>query len=144
MLKNITNTINEIRISIKLWKDACFLKRHGCETWEQYNRKYDSDCDKFAQTPRQYFKGYSRVYAMTDLTHSMYFSDIAYDGYYVINKWLKQNCTGKHRIDILRVVYDSDHSSVGDMYINEIGGRDFYFIAFKDEKDYLLFLLRWA
>jgi hypothetical protein len=132
--------IEKIKHSYLHWKENLFLKKHGCENRAQYERKYDPDYNPRAIKVKDYFHGYPYVHCVTDPDHTIYFWDLGFDGFYVTHRWCKENCAGKFRIDILRVFRDY----IGEWEINEIGGRDYFFIAFKEESDMMWFRLRWA
>jgi hypothetical protein len=57
-----------------------------------------------------------------------------------VGAWCKENCKGKYRWHWERVI--QDHA--GQYLPNGIGGTDELFFGFKDERDYLMFLLRWS
>lgn len=122
------------------WKEKIFLKKHGCKNRAQYERKYDPDYNPWATRVKDYYHGYHYVHCIADRDHTMYFWDLGFDGHYVVYNWCKENCKGKFRIDCLRVIKNryTDHWEV-----NEIGGGDYYFIAFKEESDMIWFKLRW-
>ena len=45
----------------KKWVDKRYLKKHNCESWEQYNHIYDPYIDHDAKNVRDYFFGYSSI-----------------------------------------------------------------------------------
>lgn len=57
-----------------------------------------------------------------------------------VDNWCKKNCRGKYRWHWERVI--QDHA--GQYLPNGIGGTDELFFAFKNERDYIMFLLRWS
>lgn len=136
------------------WRDRRFLKRHGCETWQQYHKQYDPDYNIRADRIRDYYHGYSYIHCFRSYEHYAY--RLLYDygpggyrhGYDDIQEWVLNNCSRKARFDFLRVlelrVIDQGGNAREEWYINEIGGGDLIFAAFKDERDYMMFLLRWA
>lgn len=139
--------IKKIRQSYLDFKDKIFLKRHGCENWNQYNRLYDPDYNIRGNTVKEYYHGYPYINCFENHEHNVYFWDLGYDGIYVLNKWCEENIKDKWRIDIIRVhgwncIHPEDKNT-NKLYINDIGGKDFIFIAFKDERDFLMFSLRY-
>lgn len=55
--------------------------------------------------------------------------------------WCEKNCRGKYRNEWERVI--QDHFT-GEYLPNSIGGSDELFFGFKDERDYIMFTLRWG
>jgi YHS domain-containing protein len=133
--------INAIKHHYHAWQERRFLKKHGCENRAQYERRYDPDYNIRASRVKDYYHGYKHVHCITDRDHTIYFWDLGWDGLTAIHNWCKENCKDKFRIDPLRVIKDS---YTDEWEINEIGGGDYYFIAFKDEQDMMWFTLRWA
>lgn len=107
----------------------------------QYERKYDPDYNIRASRVKDYYHGYPYVHCVTDHDHTIYFWDLGWDGHYVIHNWCKENLKDKFRIDPLRVSKDR-YTNEWEVK-NEIGGGDYYFIAFKEESDMMWFKLRW-
>ena len=124
------------------WSENRFLKKHGCETWEDYMRKYDPDVDHLATEIKNFYHGYPYVYCFDNHNHPIYDWDIAYDGAYVATNWCKQNLKHKFRFDSHRAWRSS--ATGNEWSINDIGGRDYIFFACKDSTDYMMFLLKWA
>ena len=124
------------------WSENRFLKKHKCETWEDYNRKYDPDVYHLALEIKNFYHGYPHVYCFDNHNHSIYDWDIAYDGVYVATNWCKQNLKHKFRFDFHRVWRSS--ATGNEWSINDIGGGDHIFFACKDSTDYMMFLLKWA
>jgi hypothetical protein len=57
-----------------------------------------------------------------------------------VDAWCKRYCKGKYRWHWERVI--QDHA--GQYLPNGIGGTDELFFAFKLERDYIMFTLRWS
>ena len=135
------------------WQDRRFLKRHGCASWAEYHRVYDPDYDIRACCIRDFYHGYPHVYCFENHAHYIYQMIADYGpagvrygyGHSVVHKWAEEHSQDKVRFDFLRV-NKSDHNRIGtyDCDINEISGQDLVFAAFKNEQDYLHFVLRWA
>ena len=146
--------LDKLKKSFKQWRDRRFLKRHGCETWNEYNHRYDPDIFQRACRVADYYTGYPYVYCFDNRDHYAY--SLLYDygpggcrhGYDEIVDWCRKNTKHKHRTDIHRVL---KHNGIGldgsyepEWWFNEIGGGDYLFFAFKDEKEYTWFVMRWA
>jgi len=132
--------VEKIKDSYLNWKEKLFLKKHGCENRAQYERRYDPDYNIRATRVKDYYHGYPYVHCVTDRDHTIYFWDLGWCGTTVIHSWCKENLKGKFRIDCLRVIKDR---YTNEWEVNELGGGDYYFIAFKDESDMMWFKLRW-
>jgi hypothetical protein len=133
------------------WRDRRFLKRHRCGSWAEYHRIYDPDYNCRASRIRDFYHGYPYVYCFEDYKHYSYQMIADYGpagckwGYNVIHQWTEEHSQDKARFDFLRV-NKSDHDRIGtyDYDINDIAGQDMVFAAFKNERDYLVFIMRWA
>ena len=133
------------------WQERRFLRRHGCENRTQYERMYDPDYNARATRTRDYYHGYPYVYCFEDYNHYIYHPIADYgpggvrSGHTEIRRWAKENCQDKVRFDFLRV-NKSDHTRMGtyDSDINEISGQDLVFVAFKSERDFTFFMLKWS
>jgi hypothetical protein len=125
----------------KEWSEKRFLKKHGCKTREQYDRKYDTDIIHRATRIKDFYRGYHYVHCFENHDHIIYELDIAYDGVYVAIQWCTENLKGKFRFDYHRAWAPS---TADEWEVNELGGGDYIFFACQDPKDYTLFLLRWA
>jgi hypothetical protein len=130
-----------LRIKIKTWQERRFLKRHGCDSWEQYNYRFDPDIFKPASRIRDYYRGYPYFYCFENHKHEVYDWDIHIDGIYVLSKWCKKNCKDKFRFDFHRAM--KAPATANEWEINELGGGDYIFVAFKEQRDYTWFILRW-
>ena len=132
--------VRDIQAAYKFYRDRAFLKRHGCETWQEYNRAFDPDRNPRASRIQDYYHGYPHIYCFENYQHDIYFWDVYQDGTYVISEWCEQNLQGKWRFDAHRVLCDRD----GQWSTNEIGGSDYIFGAFQLEQDFIHFQLRWS
>lgn len=132
--------IDRLKYKYGIWKEKRFLKKHGFENRRQYDRFHDPDYNIRATHIKDYYHGYPFVYCFTDRSHTIYEEDIWYSGMITIHKWCDNNLSDKFRMDFLRVVKDE---YTKEWHINELGGGDYIFIAFKNEQDYIHFLLRW-
>lgn len=137
----------------KDWRHRRYLKKMGW-TEEAYRKQTDPDYNIRGDRASTIYHGYNHIHAFTT-TRERPFIDYPtwMDAYDEISKWCRQNCQGKFRDDFLRVHKQTGLTQVGDSmewieepewFINELGGGDVLFFAFKDSKDYTLFLLRWV
>lgn len=117
------------------------LKRSGCDNWEIYFRKNDLDYWYRGQTVKEQFCGYPHV-ALVSYKHLECNIDTMWGEMWngnAVAEWCKQHCRGKFRWQWERVTVDH----LGQYTPNGVGGTDELFFGFKDERDYMLFLLRW-
>ena len=141
-LNSWTNSFMTLIEKYRAWKEKRFLRKHGCETREQYNYRYDTDINNRATKIKNFYQGYPYIYCFEDHNHMVYDWDIVYDGIYVATNWCKENLTGKFRFDFHRCTRAP--STANEWEVDGLGGGDFIFFACKDPKDYTLFLLRWT
>jgi len=134
--------VEGIKLRYREWKEQRFLKKHGCDNWFQYNRRYDPDVVWRATEIRNFYQGYPYVYCFENHRHEVYHWDVHIDGTYVISQWCDENCKSKHRMDFHRAM--KAPSTGNEWHINELGGGDYIFAAFKDPEDFFLFQLRWS
>ena len=134
--------LNYFRTKIKTWQDNRFLKRHGCDNWYQYHRRYDPDIHIQCTRIKDFYHGYPYVYCFENHQHEVYYWDLGIDGTRTVGKWCDENCKDKHRMDFHRVM--KAPSTGNEWTINELGGGDHVFIAFKNEQDLIMFALRWS
>lgn len=135
----------------KLVKGNIFLKRHGCQTWAEYNHKFDSDINKMSDRIKAYYMNYPYVYVINPGTSAVFTSHSNWeDAYMELKLWCDTNVNGKWRNDIHRVLpsnYFTDPRNADrpdDYIMNDIGGYDFVFFAFMNEADYIWFVTRWG
>jgi hypothetical protein len=144
--------LRRIKAYIRLKKSQRFLKKHGCNTWEQYNYAYDEDVIYRATLVSQYYHGYPYIVAFENAPPA---SEIHWqDWLKQMHEWCQKNCLDKVRHDIHRVIRERGliHNEYNDTIVwteidefsmNDVGGWDVLFFAFKYEKDYIWFKLRW-
>ena len=144
MIFKILQTVKE---KYHAWRDARFLKKHHCRNWEEYHSNFDPDVWRHCIKINDWYKGYPYVYRIENENHHAY--KLIYDcgpggrryGFYDVDDWCKENLLHKWRSDGHCVVWDKWSKQ---WEINELGGSVYIFYAFKDEGDYLHFMLRWA
>lgn len=136
------NPLQWIKYRYLEWRWDRILRKSGYETWQQYFRANDPDYDIRGRTVTEQFKGYPYVvrvdYAKLSTRFDPLFGPIEHCE--EIIEWCKQNCRGKYRNEWERVVMDH----AGQYLPNGIGDSDELFFGFKDERDYLMFVLRWG
>lgn len=137
--------IRHIKARIRKYKSDKFLKKHNCSSWAQYGRMYDVDYNNRATNVKDYYHGYPYRHVFEKSDHYCY--HLLWDhgpagyryGYHDIIDWCKVNLKGKHRTDYLRV----NLITKNEWELNELCGADYIFVAFKEQKDYNWFKLRW-
>lgn len=137
-----------IKARIRKWKAERKLKRSGYTSWEQYRRNRDPDLWPVASRVKDFYRGYPYVYCFEDRNHYAY--ELLYDygpggiryGNDDIYDWLDKNAMFTSRLDVHRVIKYPSTSNQWEF--NDLGGGDYVFAAFKNERDYVHFLLRWS
>jgi hypothetical protein len=143
--------LRRIKAYIRLKKNQRFLKKHGCESWKQFNIQNDLDVIHRATLISQYYHGYPYL---------CYFEQVPAGvrdwmlWLREVNNWAEENCMDKFRWDLHRVIREKGliHNEYDDTMIwtdteefslNDVGGHDVLFFAFKSKKDLAWFKLRW-
>lgn len=130
------------------YREQRFLKKHGCATWEQYDKKYDFDINKKADTIKDFYIGYPYVYIFKDTSKEVFTKHYDWiDGYKELEDWCQNNCVAKFRSDIhtvhVQTNLDFDGNIEVEYFFNGLG-HDYLFFAFKNDTDYIWFITRWA
>lgn len=135
------------------WREARFLKKHHCETRAQYEHRYDKDVNSYANHITEYYHGYPFIHSFKS-SHSTPFDQFGdwLEGLSALRGWCDEHCKAKWRADIIRVSIRDGGPGPGarlrmvdgDWMMDEMGGGDVLFFAFKSEEDMLWFSLRWA
>ena len=121
------------------------LKKSHCSTWENYRHSVDADVCFYADRVSDFYKGYEYLFAC----HSKHYAyTLLYDygpggyryGYHEMQDWCHEKIRWDFRCDCHRV-YETNE---GKMMLNDIGGIDIMYFAFKREQDFTHFLLRWS
>ena len=124
------------------------LEKSGYKTWATYRHYRDPDINMYQTKIKHFYHGYKFVHCIEDRKHYAY--QLLYDygpggirwGGEDIYDWLDKKTRFKSRMDTHRVI---KYPSTGNEWeFNDIGGGDYIFVAFKEEKDYMMFLLRWS
>jgi hypothetical protein len=118
-----------------------FLEKHGCFTEEEYSRRYDPDINWREDNINRFYRGYPYVFVFTNDHNPLW----AYGDWDKVVDEIKEWCNGNiiynYRHDFHRVIHSEWN---GGWHRNEIGGFDYLFFAFKDEKDFVWFSLKWG
>jgi len=136
------NLISKIRERYKAWQDRRFLKKHHCENWRQYNHRFDPDVNWRATRIKEFYHGYPYVYVFENRNHEVYYWDLGMVGTYIVDKWCETNCKEKYRMDFFRAIRCP--ATANQWELNDLGGGDYIFVAFKDEQEFIMFMLRWS
>ena len=138
----LKNTLHWIKYLYLEWQWDRVLRKSGHKTWEHYFRHNDPDFYYQGRTIQDRFCGYEYVCKVdyTKLPTRFYplFGPIEHCEEMI--KWCEKNCRRKYRNHWERVIQDHN----GQYLPNGIGGTDELFFAFKDERDYIMFTLRWV
>lgn len=141
---DVKNIINDLTFNLKnkwsFYRHAAYLKKMDW-TEEQYQDYNDPDRNIRASRIKDYYHGYTHLVAFESSQGdpwSRYPSWI--QAYNAIEEWCKENCEDKWRTDIHRVIKDY----WGNWELNDLGGIDALFFAFKSQKDCFMFKLKWG
>jgi hypothetical protein len=137
----INRLINFLNDKYKAWHEKRFLKKHGVSSWASYNHQYDTDINWRADEIKHFYHGYPYVYCFEDSLSIIYKYDLYLSGPQVVCDWAESNMKHKYRFDFHRVCNKSLDDS-NSWIRNEIGGRDLIFAAFKNKKDYTMFVMK--
>jgi hypothetical protein len=122
------------------------LKKSGYTSWRYYKHCRDTDVQKYANYVEDFYKGYPYVYAIKNYKHYAFLRLADYGpggqwfGYDEMTEWCEEKIRWNYRRDIHRVIENAS----GLTEFNDIGGSDYIYFAFKNEKDFTHFLLRWS
>ena len=62
--------IQQLKERWKGYKEKRFLEAHGCKTWRQYERRYDSDVSYMARSAHTYYHGYSHLFPLDPVSYT--------------------------------------------------------------------------
>lgn len=124
------------------WRWDRILKKSGHRTWHRYFYANDPDYYAPGYTIRDQLHGYPYIYKVDYQSLPIQFDPMLgpLKNCEKMIEWCNKNCRKKYRTHWERVVMDHE----GQYLPNGIGGTDELFFAFKDERDYLMFVLRWS
>ena len=138
--------LRRIKAFIRFCKSKIKLKRSGYSSWANYKHNRDKDVCVYANDVETFYHGYPYVFVCKpNPSHYAYHQIYDYGpggsryGYNEIKDWCEKHIRWHYRMDCHRVL----ETNYG-MEFNDIGGWDLFFFAFKNEKDFTHFLLRWA
>jgi hypothetical protein len=135
-----------LKARIRKWKAERKLKKSGYESWSQYKRNRDDAVNAYANDVDEFYTGYPYVYACLDYNHYAYSTLWDYGpggrrhGWHDMIDWCEEKIRWNYRCDVHCVW----KNVWGKMELNDIGGHDIIYFAFKHERDYVLFMLRWS
>jgi len=109
-------------------------------TEEQYAKWIDEDYNRTGDNVKYVYCGYPYV-AVFETSNGSPWNEYTdwMTALHEMKAWCRANCTDSWREDFHRVWKDFN----GEWECNEISGIDVLFFAFKNEKDYTWFMLRW-
>lgn len=99
----------------------------------------DPDIFFDARTVKNFYRGYPYVHR---LDHIDYFQSKRL-AVHDLMTWLDINCTDKYRLDYLSIEPENEEFPELDRIIQPMYGVEYMFLAFKEEKDYSWFKMRW-
>lgn len=124
----------------EFYRHRAYLKKMGW-TEEHYQDVNDPDKNLRASRIKDYYHGYPHIVAFTSSRGEPWARYPSWiQAYNAIEIWCEENCEGKWRTDIHRVIQDY----WGNWEMNDIGGGDVLFFAFKDVNDAFMFKLKWG
>ena len=131
---------------VRAYKADRKLKKSKYDNWRQYKHNRDPDIQLHANYVQHFYKGYPYVYAIKDYSHYAFqwIHDFGpggqWFGYDEMTMWCEEKIRWNYRRDIHRVIENAS----GLVEFNDIGGHDVIYFAFKNEKDFTYFLMRWS
>ena len=134
--------IKQLKERWKGYKEKRFLENYGCNTWREYERKYDDAIGPRARWTHTYYHGYPHVLPIDPQNFIDWVRGGRHPYHELVDnmmEWCEQNCQGKWRNDWHRGFWDGH----GNYELNSISGGDVMFFAFKKESDYVWFKLAW-
>jgi hypothetical protein len=138
--------IHRIKAWIRKGRSEKKLAKSGYHSWYHYKHNRDEDVYMYANYVHDFYKGYPYVHVIKDYNH--YAFKLICDegpcgsifGYDEMTFWCEEKIRWNYRRDIHRVIENAS----GLVEFNDIGGSDYIYFAFKNEKDFTHFLLRWS
>ncbi len=124
--------------TINAIKKAWYCYRNNMSV-EEYDHVFDEDIDHQASTIPKFYPNYPYIYIFDNSRSLRERWGDWMEGLEHITFWCKRNVTYKWRYDIHRV------HSIGDEHIiTDLGGTDILVFAFKDQVDYVNFLVKFG
>ena len=122
--------MKKIKALFRLYRYKRFYWKYG--GYRNYETYHSGDVNKRAFFLNELYPGYNHV-EFFSYPHSTWINYVQAD------KWCWANCKSKYRYDITRAEYTQFGWTA-----NEFGGDDIISFAFKDERDYIWFMMRWS
>ena len=98
----------------------------------------DPDIFYDGKTVKEFYRGYPYIYRIEDLNIINNNAEI-----YAIMCWLDMNCTSRYRLEHLTVELCGQQPELDPILPNSFG-VEYVYIAFKEERDYIWFKMRWV
>lgn len=138
----MNNVLEDLKSRWDFYRHAAYSKKHGI-TEDEYQWQNDPDRNVRATRIKDYYHGYPyQVIFTTSRGDPWTRYGTWLEGLSSIKDWCKETCDDKWRCDIHRVIKCPATANQWEM--NEIGGGDALFFAFKSEHDCFLFKLKWG
>jgi hypothetical protein len=136
------NPLHWIKYRYLEWQWDRVLRKSVHSSWTHYFRANDPDYFAAGRTVRDQLQGYPHIAVVPYWTLAYRFDPLfgPIEHCEEMIEWCEKNCRGKYRNHWERVIMDHE----GQYLPNGIGGTDELFFAFKDERDYIMFTLRWS
>lgn len=99
----------------------------------------DPDICYHGKTVKEFYRGYSYTHRIDDIEYVKGRAVPTYD----LMCWLDENCTDKYRLDYLSIEPKNEEFPELDEIIEPIYGVEYVFVAFKQKRDYIWFVMRW-
>lgn len=140
-IKNLIDNVTEnLKSRWDFYRHAAYLKKTGW-TEEQFQHFKDPDRNERASSISDYYHGYPYFIVFETSRGDPWTRYPTWiEGYDAIQSWCKENCKDKWRTDIHRVI----KNYWGDWQLNDIGGGDALFFAFKSQEEAFMFKLKWG
>lgn len=129
--------INMLLQKYNAWKEQRFFKKHGVDSWEQYNLKYDKDFKKSAYLIKEMFHGYNTFIIIPNpkmvadfFGTTIYASDVT--------DWCKKNCVGKYRVQLMSIC---KNLVTNEFYYGSDISSEEMIVAFKEKDDAVSFIM---
>jgi hypothetical protein len=136
------NVLDDLKSRWDFYRHAAYLKKHGL-TEDEYQEYNDPDRNISATRIKDYYHGYPYWVIFTTSRGDPWTRFGTWmEGFTEIKDWCKENCQDKWRSDIHRVI--KEPSTANQWEMNDIGGGDALFFAFKNQEDCFLFKLKWG
>lgn len=145
--------INELKTRWQKYHHDAYLKKMGWSE-DEFERHNDPDIDKYADRIVDFYQGYQYIHVFESARNDPFTRyntwSTACDA---MCMWCQENCQDKWREDIHFVHEQTSIDPMGlektdwwkrEWWMNEIGGREVLFFAFKSSQDYTLFCLKWS